>query len=766
MTLDPRLPHRLSAVCFADIVGYSGLTSRNEGEALTVVGAFQEACSKTAERYGGRVVKFMGDGALIEFSSTEDAARAARALLYAFDRNARSAVPDPPALRIGLHLGEVAHAPDGDIYGEGLNVAARLQQAASPGQVLASEDVWRQLRGRPGIRLERVGEKTLKGIDVPAVVYDVSVEGVEHVAGYAAHDRGTSARAHGARGLLEQLAPRRALSRRGISVGALGLLLLLISWRVLSWSDTSTPPNGTPGGATAAPGSEAPERSIAVLPFSNIGGSAEDEYFSDGMTEEILANLARIDDLRVVSRTSVMQYKGTTKLMGEIAQELGVSKILEGSVRRVGDRIRITAQLIDARTDEHLWVETYDRQLTDVLEIQAEIALEIASQLEVRLSEKQLARFRTPPATNPTAYDFYLRGKEYLKRQRPQDIDAAIALLQESIGLDPDFAPAHAGLATAYVARHVVGDPKGLELAMAAARRAIQLDPTLADGQVAVGNTYLYRGQNRLAREAFLEAIELEPNNADAMGGLVAASYVLGRYDDALIWAKQATAIEPTSAMYPRQVGFAFTGLGDLEQSDLWLRRALQVEPDNGLAYGGLALNAILRGEPDGAAPLLETMVSVAGDQPRVLAFAAEVHLSKGDYERSRSLYERVMESIPPDKMVALADLGFLLIHTGEEARGRQLLGEASQEARTSMAETTEDWLPPYTLARVHATLGQREDAYRNLEIAIARGWHGYYDYGKDPLLDPLRGERRFRDLMEGVRKDLKRMREAVTAQT
>lgn len=762
MTLDPRLPHRLAAVCFADIVGYSRLTSRNETEALSVVGAFQEACSKTARQYGGRVVKFMGDGALIEFTSTEDAARAARALFDVFHRSACSVVSDPPALRIGLHLGEVAHAPDGDIYGEGLNVAARLQQAASPGQVLASEDVWRQLRGRPGVRLERVGEKTLKGVDVPTVVYDVTVEGVEHVDA-AALDRGPGARAHDARGLWEQLAPRRA--RRGIAVGALGLLLLLVSWRVLTWSDSSTSPIGTLGRDSASRG-QAPERSIAVLPFTNIGGSAEDEYFSDGMTEEILANLARIDDLRVVSRTSVMQYKGTDKRMGEIAQELGVSKILEGSVRRDGDRIRITAQLIDARTDEHLWAETYDRQLTDVLGIQAEIALEIASQLEVRLSEEQLARLRTPPATNPTAYDFYLRGKEYLKRGRPQDVDAAASLLQESIGLDSDFAPAHAGLATAYVARHVAGDPEGLELAMDAARRAIQLDPTLADGQVALGNAYLYGGQNRLAREAYTEAIELGPNHADAMGGLVAASYVLGRYDDALIWAKRAAAIEPTSAIYPRQVGFAFTGLGDLEQSDLWLRRTLQVEPDNGLAYGGLALNAILRGEPDSATSLLETMVSLAGDQPRVLAFAAEIYLSKGDFARSRSLYEQVMESVPPDRMVALADLGFLLIQTGEEKRGRDLLGEAAREARKGMADSTEDWLPPYTLTRVHATLGQREEAYRNLEIAIARGWHGYYEYGNDPLLDPLREERRFRNLMEGVRKDLERMREEVTAQT
>jgi TolB-like protein/Tfp pilus assembly protein PilF len=606
----------------------------------------------------------------------------------------------------------------------------------------------------------------LKGYDVPATVYNMVVERDEGVAASETLHRSSNARSMDPRGLWDQIARRRTLFDRRIVMGGLGLLVVLLAWRILSWSGNPSPPDAAVGEGSLR--AEVPfERSIAVLPFANIGGSEENEYFSDGMTEEIVANLAKIDDLRVVSRTSVMQYKGTTKLVGEIAEELGVSKILEGSVRRAGDRVRITAQLIDARTDEHLWVESYERQLTDVLKIQTEIALEIASQLEVRLSNEQLARLSARRITNPTAYDFYLRAKEYLQRQRPHDIDAAIALFQEVIDLDSDFAPAHAGLAMAYVARYAVdGDSEKLDQAMRAARRALDLDPTLADGQAALGDAYLYRGQNRLARQAFLGAVELEPNHADAMGGLVATSYVLGRYDEALIWAKRASAIEPTSATYPRQVGFAFTGLGDFEQSDLWLKRALQIEPDNGLAYGGLALNAILRGEPERAKPLLQTMVAVSGDQPRVLAFAAEVHLARRDFGLARSLYERVLESPTAGEMVALADLGFLHLQAGEEKRGRELLDEAGKEARAAMSETGEDWMPAFTLARIHSVLGQREDAYRYLESAIEEGWHGYYDYGKDPLLDPLRSEARFEDLMQAVKDDLERMREAVTAQT
>ena len=283
-------------VWFTDLVGYSSLAARDQDEAVALVQRFQAIVEATVSRAQGRVVKFIGDAALLESPSAESALQAATALHREMGER----------LRTGIHLGDVAVASDGDLYGDGVNGAQRIQAEAEPGTIVVSEDVWRRFRNRPAFVFEPLGERHLKGIE-PMELF--------RVVGIGEHDAPPSVAAE---------------VRPGSKV-------------------TETPRD--------------PGRSVAVLPFTNMSPQADNEYFSDGVTEEILTLLTRIEGLKVISRTSVMRYKKTDKPMRQIGEELGVTTILEGSVRHAGQRVRITAQLIDAATDEHLWADRYDRDL-------------------------------------------------------------------------------------------------------------------------------------------------------------------------------------------------------------------------------------------------------------------------------------------------------------------------------------------------------------------------------------------------------------------
>ena len=309
-------------------MGYSSLAARDQDEAIALVQRFQAIVEATVPRAEGRVVKFIGDAALLESPSAESALQAATALHREMGER----------LRTGIHLGDVAVASDGDLYGDGVNGAQRIQTEAEPGQIVVSEDVWRRFRTGPPSPSSPLASGILKE-----------------------SSRWSSSESWGSGNTMLRLGRRRGMA--GIE------------------RDRS------PAGS---------RRSVAVLPFTNMSPQADNEYFSDGVTEEILTLLTRIEGLRI-SRTSVMQYKGTVKPMRQIGEELGVTTILEGSVRHAGQRVRITAQLIDAATDEHLWADRYDRDLEDIFEIQSDVAERIVEALRVRLTNRERARLAERP---------------------------------------------------------------------------------------------------------------------------------------------------------------------------------------------------------------------------------------------------------------------------------------------------------------------------------------------------------------------------------
>ncbi len=279
----------------------------------------------------------------------------------------------------------------------------------------------------------------------------------------------------------------------------------------------------TRGNQGLRPGAAAPDRkSIAVLPFQNLSPDPENAFFADGMTEDILTQLAKIRDLKVISRTSVMRYKGTQKPLREIAAELSVATVLEGSVRRAGDRVRIVGQLVDARTDQHLWAETYDREIKDVFAIQSEVAQQIAAALKATLSPAEKKRIEQSPTQDLAAYDLYLKGRELYNRYRKTDNEAAIELFQKALELDPAFALGYAGLGDAYAQRALrFGFPQSwLDTSLEVSRKAIALNPELAEGYKALGLAYQAKGKYRESLDATRRAAEINPNYAAAVGNV------------------------------------------------------------------------------------------------------------------------------------------------------------------------------------------------------------------------------------------------------
>ena len=355
---------RLAAVVFADIVGYSDLSSRDEVQALQLVRVFQTVSRAAVARFGGRVVKFLGDGVLAEFPSSRAAIGAAATLRDEFARQAAEEGLGEASLRSGIHTGDVV-ASEGDILGDGVNTAARLHAVAEPGEILVSEAVYRQLRQRRELAFEPRGERELKGVG-PMNVYAAT-----HTGPVAPEEPAAESRA-----------PRRpTLARRGIPIAVAGVAIAVALAAFL----------------LSGPDAEAVDRSIAVLPFETIGDSA-DPTFTEGIHGDVLTRLSTISGLDVISRSSVMRYRDPARSIEEIAGELGVAWILQGEVRQVDDQVQVSARLVDARTDRQVWAEDYRAALTaeNLFEIQHEITLEIAAALEAHRAFAGVGRVLLP----------------------------------------------------------------------------------------------------------------------------------------------------------------------------------------------------------------------------------------------------------------------------------------------------------------------------------------------------------------------------------
>ena len=543
-----REQRRLAAIVAADIVGYSRLMSRDESRTLSRVKAIRTRHMEPAlVRNGGRVVKLTGDGALIEFGSAVDALRAAVEFQQAMVEAGRGDTEEERIVfRVGMHLGDVLVDGD-DLYGDGINVAARLETEAPPGGILVSRAVHESVDGRLKAQLHPMGELSLRNIERPVSAFRVDWKAADWPAiGAQPHE-----------------APRA------------GPVVVL-------------PP---PAATTGPPGDSFPELpdkpSIAVLPFQNMSGDPEQDYFADGIVEDILTGLSRIKSLFVIARNSSFAYKGKSPDIRSVGRELGVRYVLEGSVRKAGNRVRITGQLIDAADGGHIWADRFDGGLEDIFDLQDQVTMRVIGAVGPKLELAEIERAKRKTGSLQ-AYDYYLRAWAAMYRYTRESTDEAMGLLRKAIELDADFALGHAAMATCYLSRRafewIADHAREAADAEVAARRGLALDDHDARVLTYCGYALLLTtGRGEEALSLLDRAIDADSNFAQAWAWRGTARNILGDPEAAIPDFAHALRLSPLDPLiWIPQSGTAFAHFycGRYNEASEWAGKALQRRPN------------------------------------------------------------------------------------------------------------------------------------------------------------------------------------------
>lgn len=543
---------QLAAIMFTDIAGYTALMGKDEKRAFDILKKNREIQKPLIKRYNGTWIKELGDGVLASFNTVTDAVFCAAAI-----HQACSGIDDLK-LRIGIHLGEVIFE-NNDVFGDGVNIASRLQAMASVGNTWVSEAVYKNLVNKKEVTSEFVREEQLKNVTDPVKVYEITVK---EIPGYLPDN---------IKAYQYQSSANKPGKKKAIYLTAGLMVLSLIAAYFLFFN---------PQTKLGKSNTTDTQKSIAVLYFQNMTGDKEQEYFSDGLTEEITSRLAKIKGLSVRGRTSVLPYKGKAENIKKIAEELKVTTILEGSVRQSGNTVRITAQLIDAKTDTHYWSQDFTRELKDIFQLQSDVAHAIAKKLEIKISGETSDKINQGTTKNIVAYDYYLKARHIAFNQYYYIGDSVAfersrTMYEKAIEFDPNFALAYAGLADLYdMKRQINYNEEADSLRHSLSLKAYQLDPNSAF----VNNVRIWMLANRkepLLDSAFyhaVKALRLEPEdhyNWQSIAGLLTlGDYGLQLSDLAIPLYEKAIELNPVDINSLVSLGDCYRVTGDLTRSD------------------------------------------------------------------------------------------------------------------------------------------------------------------------------------------------------
>jgi len=585
---EERVQRRLAAILAADVVGYSRLMEANEERTLATLSRHRrEFFDPTIVKHGGRIFKTMGDGFLVEFGSVINAVHCAVDIQRGMvERNAGVPEDRHVKFRIGINLGDIIVDGD-DLYGDGVNMASRLESLAGPGGIACSAIVRNQIGNKLELEFVDLGEKEVKNFSQPVHVYLMSL--------------------------------------------------------------ASMSPPGAPGPRAALPRLRAEKPSIAVLPFTNMSGDPDQDYFSDGITEDIITDLSNVSRLFVLGRNTVFTYKGKAVNLERAARELGVSYLVEGSVRQAGHRVRINAQLIEGATGGHLWAARYDRELTDVFAVQDEITRTIVDQLKIRLLPEERRAIEQPPTESIEAYTYYLRGREYFHLRSRSSYGAARQMFAKAIELDSRYARAYAALAICDSKLHSkFGLATAAEDILVTAGKAIEFDPSLAEAHAARGFALKSQGRRGEALVAFERALQLDPNCYEANDFQGEFCFQDGDFERAATFYLRVMEIRPGDYRSPFALQMIFQSLGRMDEAKTYARIGLKsaeeeinAHPESNLPLelGAAALAAL--GERERATDWISRALAIDPEDNVTSYNAACAYSLLGQHDRALDLLER-----------------------------------------------------------------------------------------------------------------------------
>ncbi|TFB11476.1 tetratricopeptide repeat protein [Candidatus Marinimicrobia bacterium MT.SAG.3] len=556
MSSEPK--RKLAAIMFTDMVGYTALMQKDEDKARELIERHRAHMKPFVGKHGGEIIQYVGDGTFCRFDSAIEAVYSALEIQRVLEM-------EPEInLRIGIHVGDVVVKGE-EVYGDGVNVASRLEPLAEPGGICVSHQVYENIKNQTGLSLTSLGKKDLKNVGEEMEVFAVTKSSESAPVTYD---------------ILKPALPANKSSMKWLGVAAVVTALVIVGLKI-------------DFGTVEVESKEDINRlSIAVLPFENMSSDPENEFFADGITDAILTQLSKISDLKVIARTSVMQYKDVKPRISEIGKELGVANILEGSVQRAGNKVRIIAQLIDVETEEHLWVDTYDRELVDIFAIQSDVAKKIAAALKASLTPEEEKRINEKPTENMEAYDFYLRGNDYSTRSSDEsNFKIGIQMYEKAVDLDPNFALAHSKLSIAHSDMYWFyydRTEERLRRSKKAVDRALILNPNLPEAHVALGS-YYYHGylEYEKALKEFETAVDLGLNSAFLYLGIGAVQRRQGRMEEAIVNFKKAVELDPRSSIIAYNLAETFGLLRRYEEAERHLNKAISLRPDEMSNYFG-----------------------------------------------------------------------------------------------------------------------------------------------------------------------------------
>jgi len=730
---------RLAAIMFTDIVGYTSLMQKDESLALNTIERHRFVLEKYTGKYHGSILHYYGDGSLSAFPSAFEAVECALEIQKELTQDPR--VP----LRIGIHLGDIIIKGE-SVFGDGVNMASRIESMGIAGSILITETIYHLVSNQSEIKSILLGNFRLKNVNHPVQVYALTSDFLSIPKS-------------------EELPGRiKTFSKRSKWITSIIVIIILI---VAGYALNKFLPVIT-GQATFN------DKSIAVLPFNNLSNDPQQDYFSDGITDDIINHLAKVSELKVKSRTTTEQYRNPDKTVPVIGRELGVSFILEGSVRKAENKVRIVAQLIDVKNDVHVWTETFDREITEIFDIQSEIAIEIARVLEARLTSDERRYIRGGPrdrgkSTDITAYDYVLRARRIWRNWNDeQDLENALQLVNRAIEMDPFFARAyvlkgnilHSGMRSYGVPRQI-----WIDSALQLADKAIHLDSTLAEAYLLRGNIYrIQDGKAEEVKNDLKKAYKLGPGNPDVLQSLGSYNLDLGEYEmgAALIIRSIERGYSIKDPEYYLRWGSIYASmLNEFEKAEELYQKAISLAPGWIIPYYSLGQLYRYWGKLYEAEETLSEALDISPMDQEIIDLLGWINLLDDDVDDAARYWSMYKEMEPQftdsSQYIPFRHrLGYVKDLQGDTVSATSLIKEQltldlerHQNLRGYGAWINRGYY--YDLAGSYAYLGNQQEALAWLDSTYQRGFINLWYLENDPLLGNIRNTAEFRRIKNNL---------------